>query len=103
MKLKDKKIEIVKEINTINFNGYPEKQLQTVLTLWAHFRQLKATEKVSADALQTFGDYVFTINFRKDIDTHEMIRFDGKLYDIAWIDRFEGYRQDIKVYCKLHE
>jgi len=40
------------------------------------------------------------INWRNDIITAHVIRFKGVLYDIARVDTFERYKQDLTLYCK---
>ena len=49
MKLKDKKIEILATVNTINENGYAVETLQAVCPpVWAYFRQLSGKEVFAA-------------------------------------------------------
>lgn len=44
-------------------------------------------------------DVLFTINYRKDLTTAHVVRYRGVLYDITRIDTFEGYKEDLTLYC----
>jgi len=52
-------------------------------------RSVKATEEVQ-----------FVINWRNDVTTAHIIRYKGVLYDITRVDTFEGYKNDLTLYCK---
>ena len=41
------------------------------------------------------------LNWRADITTAHVIRYKGLLYDNTRVDVFEGYREDLTLYCKL--
>ena len=43
---------------------------------------------------------LFQIGYRSDLTTSHMILFRGVQYDIVRIDPFEGYKADLKLYCK---
>ena len=45
------------------------------------------------------GNYL-QIGYRADLTTSHMILFRGVQYDIVRIDPFEGYKADLKLYCK---
>ena len=41
-------------------------------------------------------DVLFAINYRKDIMTAQ---YKGVLHDITRVDTFEGYKEDLTLYC----
>lgn len=43
---------------------------------------------------------LFTINYRDDVTTVCSVEYKGVKYNVSRIDTFEGYRQDITLYCK---
>ena len=43
---------------------------------------------------------MFQVNYHTDLTTANVIRYNGRLYNITRIDTFEGYKQDLKLYCK---
>ena len=45
-------------------------------------------------------EVLFQIGYRADITTSHTIKFRGIEYDIVRIDPFEGYKTDLKLYCK---
>ena len=101
MKLKDKKIEILAAVNTINENGYALVTLQAVCPpVWAYYRQLSGKEYYAANAENVQEEIMFQINYRNDLTTRHVIRYRGILWDITRIDDYEGRKEDLKVYCK---
>ena len=101
MKLKDKKIEILAAVNTINENGYAVETLQAVCPpVWAYYRQLSGKEYYAANAENVQEEIMFQINYRNDLTTRHVIRYRGILWDITRIDDYEGHKEDLKVYCK---
>ena len=101
MKLKDKKIEILALQSVINENGYPEETLEPICPpVWAYFRHLSGKEYYAANAEQVQEEVLFQINWRAGLSTAHVIRFNGVLWDITRVDTFEGYKGDLKLYCK---
>ncbi|MBQ7718136.1 MAG: phage head closure protein [Clostridia bacterium] len=102
MKLKDKKIQIFAQRTKEDENGVKQPKLRRVgLPVWAYFRQLSGREKLLAGlVLEPEEEVLFTINYRTDIDTTNVIGYKGKLYDVVRVDVFEGYKKDITLYCK---
>ena len=101
MKLKDKKIELLAVRSVINENGYAETQLEAICPpLWAYFRHLSGKEYYASNAEQVQEEVQFQINWRADLTTAHVIRYNGVLWDITRVDTFEGRREDLKLYCK---
>ena len=71
----------------------------TIATVWAYFRQLSMKELYSVTT-QLDEEVLFQISYRSDLTTSHMIQFRGVQYDIVRIDTFEGYKADLKLYCK---
>ena len=44
-------------------------------------------------------EVLFKVNYRTDLTTANVIRYNGRLYNITRIDTFEGYKQDLSLYC----
>ena len=102
MKLKDKKIEILKPVTVIDSEGFSETTLQPIDgPLWAYFRQLSGKEVFAAATVNYKEEVLFQVNYRTDLTTANVIRYNGKLYNITRIDTFEGYKQDLTLYCTL--
>ena len=99
MKLKDKKIEIQESRYVSDSIGNRKKELVTVATVWAYFRQLSMKELYSVTT-QVQEEVLFQINYRTDITTAHVIKYNGIQYEITRIDTFEGYKSDLTIYCK---
>lgn len=101
MKLKDKKIEILENKITVDGIGNHISTLEPVCPpVWAYFRQLSGKEVFAAATTNYKEEVLFTINYRTDLTTAHVIRYNGVLYDITRIDTFEGYKEDLTLYCK---
>ena len=100
MKLKDKKIELVAFNSIINENGYPVTVETTIARVWAYFRQLSGKEIFAAAAYRYDEEVLFTVNYRNDLTTACFVEYGGVNYNVTRIDTFEGYKQDITLYCK---
>jgi SPP1 family predicted phage head-tail adaptor len=105
MKLKDKKIEILREIVTKDPDGFAVKTYEPIHTgkLWAYYRQLSGAEIRANDATFPAEDAQFVINWRSDVTPALVIRYAGRLYDITRVDTFEGYKEDLTVYAARRE
>ena len=71
----------------------------TIATVWAYFRQLSGKEVFAAATTNYKEEVLFTINYRTDLTTACVVRYRGVLYDITRIDTFEGYKEDLTLYC----
>ena len=100
MKLKDKKIEILAPHTVRDNEGFATTTLEPVdAPLWAYFRQLSGKEVFAAATTNYKEKVLFTINYRTDLTTACVVRYRGVLYDITRIDMFEGYKEDLTLYC----
>ena len=80
--------------------GFAQTTLQHVGTpVWAYFRQLSMKELYSVTT-QLDEEVLFQISYRAGLTTSHMIQFRGVQYDIVRIDTFEGYKANLKLYCK---
>ncbi len=100
MKLKDKKIEILAVTITRDNEGFSTETLTPLAPpVWAYFRQLSGKEVFAAKTVQATEEVLFTVNYRADIATTHVIRYNGVLYDITRVDVFEGYKENLNLYC----
>ena len=99
MKLKDKKIDIQGVQYVTDKYGNHKKETVTIATVWAYFRQLSGNE-IYRVTTQTEETVMFRINYRSDISTDNIIKYKGTLYNITRVDVYEGYKNDLTLYCK---
>lgn len=100
MKLKDKKIELLRQVHTRDGMGITTTTLESMGTVWAYFRHLSGKEVFAAATVNYKEEVLFQVNYRTDLTTANVIRYNGRLYNITRIDIFEGYKQDLTLYCK---
>lgn len=100
MKLKDKKIELLQQMTTRDNEGFAQTTLEPICPpLWAYFRQLSGKERFAGMTVVA-DEALLTINYRTDINTTHVIRYNGELYDITQADVFDRYKRDAALYCK---
>ena len=56
-------------------------------------------EVFAAATLNYKEEVLFQVNYRSDLTTANMVRYNGTLYNITRIDTFEGYKEDLTLYC----
>ena len=103
MKLKDKKIRILQYVHSTDEYGFGLDEWRPIHSgrLWAYYRQLSGNEFYTSAMVNASEEVVFTINHRKDVTTEMVIEYGGKYYEVARVDDFEGYKDDLNIYCKL--
>ena len=101
MKLKDKKVNIYRETFVPNGSGYTTKVIEpAALNVWAYFRQLSGKEIFAAAAYRYDEEVLCTVTYRAGLTTACCVAYGGVKYSVTRIDTFEGYKQDITLYCK---
>lgn len=99
-RLRDKKIDILKQVRGYDEYGEPIDELQTIAAnIWAYYRQVSGNEYFSALTANTKVDALFSIAYRKDIDTTCKVKFRGEIYEITRIDDYEGYKETLTIYA----
>lgn len=103
MKLKDKKIRFIAETRTVDDHGFASYVWQPVHSgrLWAYYRQLSGSEFFASATVNETEEVLFVVNYRTGITTDMLVEYKGQYYEITRIDDFEGYKDDLSVYCKL--
>ena len=98
-----KKIRIIAFTSTTNEHGFNTEEWRPIHSgrLWAYYRQLSGSEFYASAMVNAAEEVVFTVNHRTDVTTEMLVEYGGKFYDIKRIDKYEGYTDDISLYCKL--
>ncbi|HBE76351.1 MAG TPA: head-tail adaptor protein [Firmicutes bacterium] len=102
MHLKDKKISLLKAIKVSDgMGGYKItwKEIDGGANIWAYIRYLSGNEFIQAAALSAKVEMIFEINYRTDITTANRVRYNEKDYNITFVDKYEGYKSDLKLYA----
>ena len=86
------RITIRQKTVTINQRGFTEEVWEPVCTVWASVENLRGREYFQAAAVQAETTVRFTIRYRPGLNTAMRIAFDGKEYNITFIDHVD-YRR----------
>ena len=65
----------------------------------AYFPTPSGKEVFAAATINYKEEVLFQANYRTDLTTVNVICYNGALYNITWIDIFEGYKEDFTLYC----
>ncbi len=85
----NKRITIQKFTTTENDMGDSISEWADYKTLWASVSNLHGREFWQAQQVSSENTVKFTIRYCKDIDTTMRISFNGKVYDIKFIDNIK--------------
>ena len=93
------RISIVKPVIETNENGFEVETYETYKTLWAKVMNLHGKEYFEAASIQKEKTVKFIFRAIKGIDETMKIDFNGKLYDITFIDniKYENKYMEVKA------
>ena len=83
MKLKDKKIELLRQVHTRDEMGITTTTLESMGTVWAYFRHLSGKEVFAAATVNYKEEVLFQVNYRTDLTTANVIQYNGRLYKVV--------------------
>ena len=90
----------MRQVHTKDESGFTTTILEPIAPpVWAYFRQLSGKAVFAAATTNYKEEVLFVINYRTDLTTAHVVRYNGVLYDITRIDTFEGYKEDLTLYC----
>lgn len=93
----NKRIIIQKLTNTVNENGFNEEVWATHKTVWSSVSNLFGREFFEAKAVQSEKTIKFIIRYMSDIDETMRILFQGKQYNITFINNIKYSNNYIEV------
>lgn len=67
---------------------------------WAYFRSLSGSEIYAAYQQIALEEVLFVVNWQSGITPAMRVIFKGDMYEIVRVDTFEGYKGDVRLYCK---
>lgn len=98
--LRDKKIDIIKNITGRDEYGEPIDETQIIANnIWTYYRQASSDEFYAAATANYKVEAIFGIKHRKDIDHTCKVVFRGETYEISRIDDYEGYVDTLRIYA----
>ena len=101
--LKDKKLSVWEYTTTTSYGTTVKKYVKKYSKIWAYYRHNGGNATLTGSALKVYDENaaaLFIIN-KREIKIGWLIVFNHKIYEITRIDDYEGYADDLKIYCKL--
>lgn len=85
----NKRITFQNYIEKTDESGFPIEEWTDFKTVWAGMTNLHGREYFAAAATQTEKTVKFTLRYCEGIDTYMHIVYEGKIYDITFIDNMK--------------
>lgn len=101
--LKDKKLSVWEYTTTTSYGTTVKRYVEKYRRIWTYYRHNGGNATLTASSLKVYDENaaaLFIIN-KREIKVGWIIVFNHKIYEITRIDDYEGYADDIKIYCKL--
>ena len=101
----DKKIKIVKcDHESRDSDGYPVYEYVTIRKCWARFTQQSGSETIKNGTEFTDAKCRFLVRYsRTEIDTSMCVQYNGKLYDIRYINGYGDSQEYQEIWTELHD
>lgn len=108
--MKDKKISIGQNQITVDEYGYETEEFKIIddcNNIWAYYRHLSAKEIYASNTNVLKSNVLFMINYNKELlktfkkNKDLILKYNENNYNIEYIDDFEGYMSDLKLYCYI--
>lgn len=97
-KLKDKKVDILRKKLVEDAEGMPYEYYEYVhKNIWAYYRAASQSETMNAGIAGISLSAIFIVNWTKNITVNDYLEYEGNVYEIDFLDYFEGYKQDLKL------
>lgn len=101
--LKDKRLTVW-SYTTQSISGVTKKVYSRAYSLiWAYYRHNGGNATLTGTSIKVYDENaaaLFIIN-KRALSISWLIVYNHKIYEITRIDDYEGYKDDVKVYCKL--
>lgn len=101
--LKDKRLSVW-SYTTQTIKGVTTKVYHKEYSLiWAYYRHNGGNATLTGTSIKVYDENaaaLFVIN-KRPVNITWLVIYNHKIYEITRVDDYEGYQDDIKVYCKL--
>lgn len=98
----NKKIEIIKVDSTKDSSGFPIGMKKTILSTFASIKTTKGFTLIANNTDFEKAYTNFTIRYPKTLITRDMlIKFNGKLYSIEYLNNVNEANIELEMQCKL--
>ena len=101
--LKDKRLSVWEYTSTSSYGVTQKRYTPIYRLIWCYYRHNGGNATLTGSSLKVYDENaaaLFIIN-KRPLNIGWLIVFNHKIYEITRIDDYEGYKDDVKVYCKL--
>lgn len=101
----NKRIKIISVTSTKDDDGFPKDKIETVFhECWAKITQTSGTELIKANAEMTDVKTRFLIRYTPKLINEDMqILFQGRYYDIVYVNNYEFSNEFIEIFTDKKE
>ena len=97
----NKRIQIIRNTLTENDNGVDEETEVILKEVWAKVKNMSGTEVVRANSDFSKITTRFIIRYLTDITTDDYIKFEGRKYNIVYINNYNFSNDFIEIVGEL--
>ena len=101
--LKDKRLSIWSFTSTTSHGVQVKTYNKEYSRIWAYYRHNGGNATLTGTSIKVYDENaaaLFIIN-KRPLNISWLVIYDHKIYEITRVDDYEGYKDDVKVYCKL--
>lgn len=97
----NKRITIQQKVLITDDEGYQKEDWKDVATVWSKVENLHGREFFQAQAVNSKASCKFTIRYKKGLSTAMRILYDGKLYNILYVDDIQESHRFIEIMSEV--
>ena len=97
----NKRIQIVRNTLVENDNGFDEETEVVLYEVWAKAQNMSGTEIFKADSDFSKVTTRFIVRYLTNINTDDFIKFEGKKYNIVYINDYNFSKEFIEIVGEL--
>lgn len=100
----NKKIQIIKKVETQNENGFPISEDKFIRSCYAKYSNTSGTEILKAGTEFSSAKMRFLVRYSPvELDTDMFVRYAGKEYNIEYINPYGDNREYLEIWTSLKE
>lgn len=101
--LKDKRLSLWSFTTTSNKGVTIRNYVKEYSLIWAYYRHNGGNASLMGSSIEVYDENasaLFIIN-KRPVNIEWLIIYNHKIYEITRVDDYEGYQDDIKIYCRV--
>lgn len=98
---RNRRITFQKLTTIIDEEGYQKEDWQDLITVWAYIKNLHGDEFFKAQAINSKDSVKINMRYIKGLDTSMRVIYNGKPYNILYVDDIEENHIEIELLCEV--